>query len=671
MERLREATGTTERGADLLGLETGAKALGFDTLSAELPYDELSQGDLLPVILHWDRDHFIVVTEATFSKVSIHDPAQGKRSMSRDDFEAHRYGPGRSRAGLIIRPGENFHEGSAHRESSEIVPIGLNTKPLPWQLIVLSLFFAGALSFVLWTLHSVLQQAIDLQFREGVWQHIGSLFLAASGLVLAAYLLRRQAITHASNRGQSEVKLLTEHLKVKAPDLSRPLNGELYLKLINDVDDLRVWRAYSLASLLIGIVVTLVAAIFLIATNWVWGLLLVVSQILLVLLGFYVFRSNSDSRESAQEAQLKQREALYEFARVLPDTHSLDGGKYLYERLEQKNERAEEAFQSISSEFSAERQMIRVVLLVAAIGLIGFGLYQLGYAGLQVGELLFGVLLLFFIMMPFVSICVALAKWQQLNPARLRLSELGEPGVVLANPLPKRPETLTIIWDSQAGKEQRFTFPSSCRIALAGSDKHTRESIIQGLFGRRNDRNVRLYFDDNFDEVRTLTDYGKLSLIDTNSIVASGSIASNIAMVDRPDHEAVRVAAELAGIPQDSPPRGLYSLIGFDGEGISKEMASRTLVARAIYAGIDALVLNGATDKLPAYEEGLLLDNLLPWCEGRLLIINAGRMNAAYGSDLIVSVEETEIDSIGSHERLLSERGAYYYQVAAAESKLS
>jgi len=68
MERLREVSGTTERGADLAGLESGAQILGFDTLAAEIPYDQLIQGDLLPIILHWDRDHFIVVTEASFHR---------------------------------------------------------------------------------------------------------------------------------------------------------------------------------------------------------------------------------------------------------------------------------------------------------------------------------------------------------------------------------------------------------------------------------------------------------------------------------------------------------------------------------------------------------------------------------------------------------------------------
>lgn len=672
MERLREATGTTERGADMSGLEAGAQALGFDTLAADLPYDELLKGDLLPVLLHWDRDHFIVVTKATFAKVWIHDPALGKRTMSRDDFEAHRYGPGRSRAGLIIRPSEKIkHPNEDKQETVDVASEGYNSMPVPWQFFVLSLFFAGAISFVLWTLHDVLQQAVDLQFREGVWKHLGSLFLAAAGLVLAAYLLRKEAIAYASARGRAEVHLLTEHLKIKAADLSRSIDGELYLKLINDIDDLRVWNAYNMASLVIGLVTMLTATIFLIATDWIWGTLLLIALVLLLLLGIYVFRSARDSREAAREAQLKQREALYEFARVLPDVQGLNGGDYLYERLQQKNESAELAFQSISSEFSAERQMIRAFILVASISLVGFGLYQLGYAGLQVGELLFGMLLLGITLVPFISICITAAKWQRLQPAKLRISELSQPGVASNNSLSVRPETLTLVWESISGAEQKISFPASCRIALAGSDEQTRADIISGFFGRPNRRNARLYFDEKVDVQRTLVSFGKLSHIDKNSVVASGSIASNIAMMDRPSNDAVAVAADLAGIPRAAPPRGLHSPVGFDGEGVSKELATRTLIARAIYADVDALVLNGATNELAAYDEGLLMDNLLAWCKGKLLVINSKRINAAYGCDLIVNVEASEIDSVGSHERLLFERGTYYYQVVASQSKLS
>ncbi len=665
MERLREVTDTTERGADMGGLEKGAQILGFQTLAAELPYDELLQGDLLPAILHWDRDHFIVVTKASYANISIHDPAQGKRTMSRDDFEAHRYGPGRSRAGLIIRPTQATETQVADaKDSKEASTIWT----FPWQISLLGLFYAGATAFGLYTLNEVLQQAIDLQFREGVWQHFGALLLATAGIILAAYLLRRQSISFASASGKTEVDRLTKHVEIRAADISRPIDGELYLKLVSDIDNIRVWYAYNLATLIVGVVTIVASIIFLIFTDLIWGLSLLAVEVLLILLGQYVFGLNRESREAAREAQLKQREALYEFARVLPDTHSLDGGKYLLERLQEKNEKAESAFLSISSEYSAERQLIRVLMLVSAISLITFGLYQLGYAGLQVGELLFGIILIALTMVPYMSISTVLLKWYRLQAARLRVNDLGEPGVIIANSLPKKPETLTIVWDGQSGKEQRVTFPGACRIALVGTDKQTREDIIAGLLGRRNDRNVRLFFDGNFDEVRTLTDYGKLSALDRNSLIASGSIASNIAMVDRPDIDAVKVAAELVGIPHDAPPRGLYSLVGFEGEGVSREMASRTLIARAVYSGVDALVLNGVTNNLEAYDEGLLMDNLLPWCKGRLFIMNAERLNAAYGSDLILSIEATELDSVGSHEHLLSEKGTYFYQVNAAQS---
>lgn len=665
MERLREVTDTTERGADMGGLEKGAQILGFQTLAAELPYDELLQGDLLPAILHWDRDHFIVVTKASYANISIHDPAQGKRTMSRDDFEAHRYGPGRSRAGLIIRPTQATENQVADAKDSKAAS---TIWTFPWQISLLGLFYAGATAFGLYTLNEVLQQAIDLQFREGVWQHFGALLLATAGIILAAYLLRRQSISFASASGKTEVDRLTKHVEIRAADISRPIDGELYLKLVSDIDNIRVWYAYNLATLIVGVVTIVASIIFLIFTDLIWGLSLLAVEVLLILLGQYVFGLNRESREAAREAQLKQREALYEFARVLPDTHSLDGGKYLLERLQEKNEKAESAFLSISSEYSAERQLIRVLMLVSAISLITCGLYQLGYAGLQVGELLFGIILIALTMVPFMSISTVLLKWYRLQAARLRVNDLGEPGVIIANSLPKKPETLTIVWDGQSGKEQRVTFPGACRIALVGTDKQTREDIIAGLLGRRNDRNVRLFFDGNFDEVRTLTDYGKLSALDRNSLIASGSIASNIAMVDRPDFDAVKVAAELVGIPHDAPPRGLYSLVGFEGEGVSREMASRTLIARAVYSGVDALVLNGVTNNLEAYDEGLLMDNLLPWCKGRLFIMNAERLNAAYGSDLILSIEATELDSVGSHEHLLSEKGTYFYQVNAAQS---
>lgn len=675
MERLRDLTGTDARGTSMAGLAAGAEALGFETLAAELPYDELTAGDLLPAILHWDRDHFVVATEASFTEVHLLDPAYGPRTLSRDEFESHRYGPGKSRAALIIRPGAGLVAGeSVSGAANGADPArdddgDLSIPSVPPVVVACGALLLGTTVFGLGVLRRVLAQAVDLQFREGWLQHLGAMLLATAGVALASYLLRRQTIAYASERGQREVQLIVEHLRVRSREPRRDINAPAYLELLDDSDRLRMWRAYNLSAMLAGAAFVVAGLGYLLSIDVVWGVAMLAALVVIAVVGVQVYRFGRRTRGLAREAQRKQREALHEFAAVLPEVSFIDGGDYLGQRLGERNERAEDAFHRIAAEYSAERQLVRIAMMVALVCLLATGLYRLGYAGLQVADFLMGVVLVFTCLLPLMSVCAGLARWRRTRAGRLRLAELGHPGSAMDKPRIERPRTVTLAWDAPTGEPQSVTFDSTTRLALVGSDRAGIDALLAGMRGRDNVLNARMYFDGDDTETRDLSEYGSFSVVSPESQVASGSLASNIAMLDRPDMKAVEAAAELVGLSTEDAPRGLYTLVGFAGEGIDEATAARTLIARAMYQGVDALVIDGATDVLPAYEEGLLMDEVLNWAHDRLLVVAPLRTSAAYGCDLIVSVEGGEVEARGTHEALLRERGAYFYGVQSAQSE--
>ena len=669
MERLRELTGTDARGTDMAGLAAGAQALGFETLAAELPYDELTAGDLLPAILHWDRDHFLVASEATFSEVTLLDPAEGKRTMSRDEFESHRYGPGRSRAALILRPGNGEAAVANVDDNSE--ENSLEIPSIPAGVLACAVLLLGAAAFGLGVLRTVVQQAVDLQFREAWLMHLGSLLLATAGVALASYLLRRQSIAYASDRGEREVALIVEHVRVRSRDMRRAVNPDAYLELLADSDALRTWRAYNLSSVLAGIAFVVAALGYLLAIDLVWGVCLLACLAMIALVGSQVYKFGRRNRSLAREAQRKQREALHEFAHVMPSVAYIDGGEHLSGRLAERNERAEAAFHRIAAEYSAERQLVRVVMILSLVSLLAFGLYRLGYSGLQVADFMVGVMLVLITMLPLMSVCAGLVRWRQTRTGRLRLAELGLPGSALDRERQRMPQQITLTWDGRDGLPQQVTFPAQARLALTGSDQAAREAILLALMGRDNKLNARMYFDGDMDEQRDLSELGSFSVVTPDSTVASGSLASNIAMAERPDPKAVAAAATLVGLSTEDAPRGLYTLVGFAGDGIDEATAARTLLARAVYKGVDVLVIDRATDVLDAYSEGLVMDEILNWAHNRLLVVNATRINAAYGCDLILRLEAGEVESLGSHDELVRQRGAYYHEVLAAQRQIA
>lgn len=72
---LRNLAGFNRSGVSLLGLSTTAEHLGFRTRGVRLTFEQLSSEAPLPCILHWDKNHFVVLVEIKKNHVKIANPA--------------------------------------------------------------------------------------------------------------------------------------------------------------------------------------------------------------------------------------------------------------------------------------------------------------------------------------------------------------------------------------------------------------------------------------------------------------------------------------------------------------------------------------------------------------------------------------------------------------------
>lgn len=84
--RLRLATSL--KGVTLKHISQMADALQMSARGVQVPLEGLGQLKL-PAILHWDMNHFVVLTRVTGKKITIHDPARGKRSLQLREASRH------------------------------------------------------------------------------------------------------------------------------------------------------------------------------------------------------------------------------------------------------------------------------------------------------------------------------------------------------------------------------------------------------------------------------------------------------------------------------------------------------------------------------------------------------------------------------------------------------
>ena len=63
LQQIRNLSETTREGSSLLGLSDAAENLGFRSLGVQIDFKTLVEEVPLPCIVHWNKQHFVVVYE--------------------------------------------------------------------------------------------------------------------------------------------------------------------------------------------------------------------------------------------------------------------------------------------------------------------------------------------------------------------------------------------------------------------------------------------------------------------------------------------------------------------------------------------------------------------------------------------------------------------------------
>ena len=102
LAELRRRFELSLKGATLGNLIAFAQALGLATRPLRLDLEHLHELSL-PCVLHWDMNHFVVLTAVKRDEVVLHDPARGVRRMKFAEFSKHFTG-----IALELSPSDGF-----------------------------------------------------------------------------------------------------------------------------------------------------------------------------------------------------------------------------------------------------------------------------------------------------------------------------------------------------------------------------------------------------------------------------------------------------------------------------------------------------------------------------------------------------------------------------------
>lgn len=85
LQDIRDLSETTRVGSNLLKLSDAAEAIGFKSLGAKLDFHKLKDAPL-PLIVHWNKNHFVVVYKIKKDVLYISDPSYGLITYTKEEF---------------------------------------------------------------------------------------------------------------------------------------------------------------------------------------------------------------------------------------------------------------------------------------------------------------------------------------------------------------------------------------------------------------------------------------------------------------------------------------------------------------------------------------------------------------------------------------------------------
>ena len=166
-------------------------------------------------------------------------------------------------------------------------------------------------------------------------------------------------------------------------------------------------------------------------------------------------------------------------------------------------------------------------------------------------------------------------------------------------------------------------------------------------------------------EIRKLTqEYigKKVGMVLQDPFLFSGSILDNV-KYGNPNITIYEIeeAVKLLGIEEfvETLPKGLDTVIGQRGADLSMGQRQLLSILRALLADTQYLILDEATSSIDSYTEKKIQSALDVLLRNRTSITIAHRLATVRKCDRIIVLNSGKIEEIGSHEKLLNNKGLY------------
>ena len=680
----------------MLGISKAAEELGFKSVGGRLSFSSLASEALLPCIVHWSQNHFVVVYKVKNQKkgdctIYVADPGKGLVSYTKEEFCEHwvstKTNGEEKGIVLLLEPTNQFYT----QNDTETVLTQSRMAFLWNYLKKYKRFFTQLILGLL--LGSLLQLIFPFLTQAVVDTGIGGKDIGFVWLVLMAEMMllfsrtaiefiRSKILLHISTR--INISLISDFF-IKLMKL--PMNffdtkqmGDL-LQRIEDHRRVEQFLTSSSLSLLFSFFTFLVFGVVLVFYNlgvfavFLFGTLLYAGWIVLFLekrrlLDYKFFEQAGRNRnvtyqliDGMQEIKLQgcEQRKRWEWEDVQADLFKVNLQALNLQQVQQAGSITINEVKNILITVLAATSVIQGNM---TLGMMLAVQYIIGQLNSPVEQLIHFVY-------SWQDVSISLDRMNEIhtetneeNAERTRSSytEESTDGHSLAI------KDLSFKYNIYSSKnilsDINLLIPNGKVTAIVGASGSGKTTLIKLLLGFYEPLSGSIQIGSaNLSECNLGWWRSQCGAVMQEGYLFSDTIAKNIAISDDdPNIERIRHAARVANIADyvEALPLAYNTMIGQDGQGISQGQRQRILIARVIYKNPMFVFLDEATNALDANNEQAITDNLLDFYKGKTVIVVAHRLSTVRNADQIVVLNEGKIVELGTHEELIGKRGNYY-----------
>lgn len=673
-------------GVTLLALNSTLRQLGFDTIPCSISTDALCHNFVGPCILHWNRNHFVVLYKIKGNnRFYIDDPGVGKYSCNREQFENHWKEVDGKVEGIavLIEPAEEFakiipDKSEMKLNSWHTVRHYLSSQKKQFLKLFVALSFAGFLQFVMpFLMQSIVDVGINKSdFNIVILILLGEL-LIVFGQTVADFFRRRVLLKVAATVNISLVyDFFIKLLKLPMSFFDTRLTGDL-IQRINDHSRVQSFITNQLLALIFSLLLFVVFSIALLYYNSViFGVFIIGSIMYGIWIAVFLQKRKVLDYELFSR-QATNQSAIFQFVTSTQEI-KLQGCEE--RRCEEWKNTQEDLFdiqfkslrlsqtQEAGAIFINQTKNI-IITAVTASAVINGSISIGSMMAIQyiVGQLNSPVEQLMQFVYSLQDVSISLERINEIHEGKeenqeypgLRNFNNGK-SITLKDVVYKydpHSQTKTIDNLSTVIKEHAVT----AIVGSSGSGKTTLIKLILGFY-KINSGSIEIG-GKSLDDFNMKWFRSRCGVVMQEGVIFSDTIKRNIVMDEsNVDEERLVMAAKIANIHDYimSLPIKYETKIGQDGSGLSRGQQQRILIARAVYKNPDYIFLDEATNALDAKNEKIIVDNLWNFYKGRTVVVAAHRLSTVRNADNIIVMDGGRIVESGSHDDLIAKKGFYY-----------